>query len=63
MSIVTYVKESYAELVHKVSWPSVRELQGSAVVVMIASLIFALIILAMDMVFKEIMHFLYTLLY
>jgi preprotein translocase subunit SecE len=35
----SYVKESYDELVHKVSWPSWSELQNSAIVVSIASLI------------------------
>lgn len=49
--IVNYVKGSYDELVHKVSWPSFNELQSSAVVVAIATLIFALIVFAMDVVF------------
>ena len=63
MKIVNYVKESYNELVHKVTWPAVSELQSSAIVVMIASLIFALVILAMDLVFENLMHFIYQLLY
>jgi len=63
MNIVSYVKEAYAELVHKVTWPSGRELQSSTIVVMIASLIFALVIMAMDVVFKAAMHFIYTQLY
>lgn len=43
-----YVKESYDELVHKVSWPSFKELQSSAVVVAVAALILAIIIFLMD---------------
>ncbi len=43
-----YVKESYNELVHKVTWPTFAQLQNSTVVVMVASLIFAIVILAMD---------------
>jgi len=31
--ITAYFKESYDELMHKVSWPSWSELQGSAIVV------------------------------
>lgn len=46
-----YVKESYDELVHKVSWPSFKELQSSAVVVAVAALIFALVVFLMDFVF------------
>jgi len=45
-----YVKSSYDELVHKVSWPSWKELQSSAVVVAIASIIIALIVFIMDYV-------------
>jgi preprotein translocase subunit SecE len=43
-----YVKESYIELTQKVTWPTWRELQNSAVLVLIAALIIALIILVMD---------------
>ena len=46
-----YVKTSYDELVHKVSWPTFKELQSSAVVVAIASLVIALIVFVMDVVF------------
>ena len=46
-----YVKTSYDELVHKVSWPSFKELQSSAVVVAVASLVIALIVFCMDIVF------------
>jgi len=53
--IVTYVKESYDELMHKVSWPPWSELQGSAIVVSVASLIIALIVFAMDEVFRNVL--------
>ena len=46
-----YVKESYDELVHKVSWPWFKELQSSAVVVAVAALILALVVFLMDFVF------------
>ncbi len=46
-----YVKSSYDELVHKVSWPTFKELQSSAVVVAVASLVIALIVFVMDWVF------------
>ena len=49
-----YVKESYNELVHKVTWPTFAQLQNSTVVVMVASLIFAIVILAMDISFENI---------
>jgi len=43
-----YLRESYHELVNKVTWPSWSSLQSSTVVVIVASLILALIIFGMD---------------
>ena len=51
-----YIKESYNELMTKVSWPTWSELQNSAVVVMVASLIIALVVLLMDTVFSHAMQ-------
>ncbi|MFA5325654.1 MAG: preprotein translocase subunit SecE [Bacteroidales bacterium] len=59
--IGTYVKESYKELTTKVTWPTWDKLQSSAILVMVASLIFALIIWLMDVSFKAIMTGLYQL--
>lgn len=61
MKLVENIKESYAELVHKVSWPSRKELAQSAVLVLIASLILALVVWAMDWCFESIMTFIYGL--
>ena len=58
-SLVGYVKESYDELVHKVSWPTWSELQNSAIVVSIASLIIALIVFVMDFSFQNLMDVFY----
>lgn len=63
MKIRTYVKESYNELVHKVTWPTLKELQSSAIIVMVASIIIALVIFAMDSVFGKLMDFIYSLFY
>ncbi|MDD2488448.1 MAG: preprotein translocase subunit SecE [Bacteroidales bacterium] len=49
--IINYVKDSYDELMHKVSWPTMSELQNSTIVVFVASLIIALIIFIMDISF------------
>jgi len=56
MKIVNYVKECYTELVEKVSWPTWKELQSSAIVVSIASLIIALVVLLMDESFRTILE-------
>ncbi len=58
-SIVSYLKETYDELVHKVSWPTYSELSSSAVAVLSASLIIALVVFVMDFCFQNIMEFVY----
>ncbi|MGY8988478.1 MAG: preprotein translocase subunit SecE [Flavobacteriales bacterium] len=60
MRIGAYIKDSFDELLHKVTWPTWDELQNSAVVVAIASLIIALIIYIMDTVFSELMQLFYS---
>ena len=50
---------SYVELTQKVSWPTWSELTNSAVVVMVASLIIALVVLGMDKSFETILNFVY----
>lgn len=50
--IFKYCKESYDELVHKTTWPTRSELTNSAVVVLSASLLIALVVFAMDFVFQ-----------
>ncbi len=57
-----YFKNSYNELVNKVTWPSFEQLMGSTKVVMVASVIFALIVLVMDITFEGIMNGIYHLL-
>ena len=57
-----YLKDSYNELVNKVTWPSFQQLSGSTKVVMVASVIFALVVLVMDFVFKGMMNGIYNLL-
>ena len=59
MKIKGYIKESYNELVNKVTWPSWSDLQNSAIVVMIASFIIALMIYLMDIFFSFVMENIY----
>ena len=57
--MIKKIKESYNELVHKVSWPTMSELTSSAVVVLEASLLIALVVFSMDQVFQMVMEFVY----
>ncbi len=56
-----YITESYDELIHKVSWPSWSELQNSAIVVSIASLIIAFVVYLMDISFQTLLENFYSL--
>ena len=55
-----YIQDSYDELVNKVSWPSFSELQNSAVVVSIASLIIAAVVYLMDIFFQFVLESFYN---
>ncbi len=50
--IGNYFAESWEEIKNKVSWSTYSELQGSAILVLVASTIFALVIGAIDWMFK-----------
>jgi preprotein translocase subunit SecE len=58
-SIATYCKESYDELVHKVTWPTRKELINSAVIVLSASIVIAFVVWVMDSVFKALTDLVY----
>jgi preprotein translocase subunit SecE len=59
--VIAYIKDCYNELIHKVSWPTWKELQNSAMVVFIASLIIAFIIYLMDISFSSVLKQFYKL--
>jgi preprotein translocase subunit SecE len=63
MNIKGYLRESFTELIHKVTWPTWSELQNSATLVLVATLIIAVAVAAMDFSFSRILKFIYSLLY
>ena len=56
---VLYVKESYNELIHNVTWPTWSELLASARLVIIASIIFALVVFLLDFASKNVLTTIY----
>ena len=62
MSVRSYIEETTTELVQKTSWPTWKELQESAMVVLVASAMIALVIFLMDTGFKKLMELAYQLL-
>jgi preprotein translocase subunit SecE len=59
--IQEYISTSYDELVNKTSWPTWNELQNSAIVVSIASLIIAFVVYLMDISFETLLKQFYLL--
>lgn len=60
--IRTYINEVTDELFNKVTWPTWSELQESAVIVLIATFIFAIVVFAMDFGFNKGMEQVYKML-
>ena len=60
LKLKKFIIDSIDELRNKVTWPKFSELQSSSVLVLVASLIFAIIIGAIDFVFDNIMSWFYN---
>ena len=61
MAVVTeYIKESYIELTQKVTWPTWRELQNSAILVLVAAIIIAMLIFGMDRIIQFVLDKFYS---
>jgi len=58
--LIDFFKESYNEMVHKVTWSKYSELQNSSVLVLVASLIFALFIGLIDLSFENLLKWYYN---
>ncbi len=59
-TFINYCKACYEELAHKTTWPTRKELTQSAVLVLTASLIIAVVVWVMDVLFKAVMSSIYT---
>ena len=51
-SITSLIKESWVEVTENVTWPKFTELQSSSILVLVASLIFALLVGIVDLAFN-----------
>lgn len=56
-----YIRDSYNELMHKVTWPTWEELQQSTMIVLIATIIITAIVALMDFVSNGLLKFIYSL--
>jgi preprotein translocase subunit SecE len=58
--VTTYFRESYRELMEKVSWPSWTQLQQSTLIVLVATLLITAIVWAMDLIAQSGLKFIYS---
>jgi len=59
-NVAEYIKESYIELTEKVTWPTWKELQSSAILVLVAALIIAMLIFGMDQIIQFVLTKFYS---
>lgn len=50
--LITYIKDSFDEVIHKVTWPKFGEVQSTAVLVLVSTLVFTVLVAAIDYAFK-----------
>jgi len=59
--IAIYFRDSYKELMEKVTWPGWAQLQQSTVIVLAATLVITFIVGVMDFVSNSVLKFIYSL--
>ncbi|MEN9371816.1 MAG: preprotein translocase subunit SecE [Bacteroidota bacterium] len=59
--IQTYFKDSYNELMEKVTWPNWQQLQQSTMIVLVATLVITAIVWVLDLGSSTVLKFIYSL--
>ena len=59
--ISLYIRDSYKEMMQKVTWPSWEQLQQSTMIVLIATLVITGIVALMDFGVNGVLKFVYSL--
>jgi len=58
---INYCKESFVELTKKTTWPTWEKLQSSAILVLVATVILALVLWGVDSIIQFVMTKIYSL--
>jgi preprotein translocase subunit SecE len=58
--ITTYFRESYKELMEKVTWPTWNQLQQSTMIVIVATLVITALVWVMDFATNGALSFIYN---
>ncbi len=57
--VITFFKASWEEFTQHVTWPAFSQLQSSTTLVLVGSLIFAVVVGMMDLVFENALNLFY----
>jgi preprotein translocase subunit SecE len=58
--VATYFRESYRELMEKVTWPNWAQLQQSTMIVLVATLVITGVVWAMDLISQSGLKLIYS---
>ena len=58
--VSTYFRESWKELIEKVTWPTWNQLQQSTVIVLVATLVITAMVWIMDFVSQNLLKLIYS---
>jgi preprotein translocase subunit SecE len=59
--VTAYFRESYKELVERVTWPTWAELQQSTLIVLVATLLITIVVGLMDLASSSVLKIVYSL--
>jgi len=59
--VSTYIRESYRELLEKVTWPTWGQLQQSTVIVLVATVLITALVSVMDFGSNQVLKLVYSL--
>jgi preprotein translocase subunit SecE len=59
--VEAYFKDSYKELLERVTWPTWEQLQQSTMIVLVATLVITALVWVMDLASNGILKFVYSL--
>jgi preprotein translocase subunit SecE len=58
--ITSYIKESYKELVEKVTWPNWPQLQQATIIVLVATILITFVVGVMDIASSSVLKLVYS---
>ena len=59
--VQAYFRDSYTELMEKVTWPTWQQLQQSTMIVLVATLVITAVVWLMDLASNNVLKFVYSL--